>query len=169
MELSILHAIQKLSSPVLDWLMVTVSSWGNGGTIWIIITLFLLCKKDYRKTGIVMAISLFISVMVGNLFLKNLVARSRPCWVDESVKLLIANPRDYSFPSGHTFSSFAAACSIFFNQKKMGYYALFLAVTIAFSRLYLFVHYPTDVLGGAILGGLTAYLVTKLCNRYLVM
>ncbi len=169
MELSFLHAIQLIRNPIFDAVMVFFSTAGNRGLIWIIIGLTFLCIKKYRKCGIIVLLSLFASVLFGNTILKHVVERSRPCWVDTSVSLLIANPRDYSFPSGHTFSSFAAATSIYLNQKEMGKMAYVLAATIAFSRLYLFVHYPTDVFAGAILGALTAFIITKLCNRYLVM
>jgi len=169
MELTILHAIQSLRNPIFDSIMVFFSRAGNRGLIWIIIGLTFLCTKKYRKCGIVMLLSLFASVLFGNTILKHVVERARPCWVDTSVSLLISNPRDYSFPSGHTFSSFAAATSIYLNHKEMGTTALILAATIAFSRLYLFVHYPTDVLAGAILGALTAFVISKLSDRYMVM
>ena len=103
-----------------------------------------------------------------NLVLKPLAARPRPCWIDEQVKLLVAAPKDYSFPSGHSAASFAAAVSIFVMHKKEGAAALILACLIAFSRLYLFVHFPTDVLAGIAVGFICAFLAAKIQNGFLL-
>ena len=117
-----------------------------------------------------MSLALLLSLIMCNGIMKNLVARPRPCWVDTSVHLLIKNPTDYSFPSGHTSASFAAAVAIFMYHKKIGIVALIIAANIAISRIYLFVHYPSDVLVSLILGclyGVIAYFAVKaLCNRY---
>lgn len=101
-------------------------------------------------------------VVVGNLILKNLVARARPCSLNTTVNLLISAPTDYSFPSGHTTSSFAAAVIWYHADKRFGVPALILAFLIAFSRLYLYVHFPSDVIAGALIGaaiGHTAWVV----------
>ena len=95
---------------------------------------------------------LAVGVLVGNVFLKNFVARPRPCWLDSSVRLLIANPTDYSFPSGHTLSSVIGATILTKTNRRFGYAAIPLAALIAFSRLYLYVHFPSDVLAAAVLG-----------------
>ena len=89
-------------------------------------------------------------------------------WIDEQVKLLVAAPKDYSFPSGHSAASFAAAVSIFVMHKKEGAAALILACLIAFSRLYLFVHFPTDVLAGIAVGFICAFLAAKIQNGFLL-
>ena len=167
MEMSVLYGIQNLRCDILDNIMVFVSTIGNSGIIWIIVGLLMLCFKKYRKCGIAVLIALIACLILGNGILKNLVARSRPCWIDERVKLLIAVPRDYSFPSGHTFSSFAAAICIIYFHKKEGIAALVLAVLIAFSRLYLFLQYPTDILGGIALGAVNAVLGIYIVNREL--
>ena len=91
-------------------------------------------------------------MLVGNVCLKNLIARPRPCWLDSSVQLLISSPTDYSFPSGHTLSSAIGATVLTKANHQFGWAAIPLAAAIAFSRLYLFVHYPSDVLAGAVLG-----------------
>ena len=106
-----------------------------------------------------MLVSIVIGAVIGNLILKNLIARDRPCWIDSQVVLLIENPKDYSFPSGHTLVSFEGAVSILLKNKRWGIAALVLACLIACSRLYLFVHFPTDVLFGAALGTVIAVLV----------
>ena len=89
---------------------------------------------------------------MGNLTIKPLVGRLRPFYIVHDIKLLIPEPYGYSFPSGHALSSFAASTVIFLNNKKLGLIALILAIMIAFSRLYLYVHYLSDVLVGALLG-----------------
>ena len=95
---------------------------------------------------------MLFSLLVGNVTLKPLVARPRPCWRNSLVNLLIQNPKDYSFPSGHALSSFAAAMAIFMNHRKMGVAALLFAFIMGCTRLYFYVHYPTDVLAGMLFG-----------------
>ena len=102
--------------------------------------------------GLSVLVSIVIGAVIGNLILKNLIARERPCWIDSQVVLLIENPKDFSFPSGHTMVSFEGAVSILMKNRRWGIAALALACLIAFSRLYLFVHFPTDILFGAALG-----------------
>ncbi|WP_343209517.1 phosphatase PAP2 family protein [Anaerolentibacter hominis] len=156
MEMDLLYVIQNLHHPVLDVIMVNLSRLADSGILWICLALVFLYTKKYREYGAAMGTSLFFSFLAGNIILKNLVARSRPCWIDTGIQLLIANPGDYSFPSGHTSASFAAAMALFLYDKKLGIPALVLASLIGFSRMYLFVHFPTDVLAGAALGILSA-------------
>ena len=100
-----------------------------------------------------MAAALCIDVIVCNGILKNLFARTRPFDVNEAVQLLITAPKDFSFPSGHTAASFAAVAALYFaGEKKLWKVSLVLAVLLAFSRMYLYVHYPTDILGGVLVG-----------------
>lgn len=156
MEFAILHEIQQLRGPWMDGLMKGVSFLGNGGWLWIALTAVLLLRKDTRRIGGAAAASLVLCFLVGNVFLKNWVARPRPCWLDPSVNLLISVPRDYSFPSGHTMIGMTAAMSVFLYNRFWGGWLLALASLIGFSRLYLFVHFPTDVLAGAAAGILIA-------------
>lgn len=93
-----------------------------------------------------------IGVLTGNLTLKPLIARPRPCWLDKSVQLLIDNPTDYSFSSGHTLSSVIGTTVLTKANRKFGLAAIPLAALVAFSRLYLYVHFPTDILGAGVLG-----------------
>ena len=97
--------------------------------------------------------------------LKNIAARQRPCWLDPSVELLVAVPKDFSFPSGHSLVSFEGAVCIFLFNRKWGIPALMLAVLTAFSRLYLFVHFPTDVLAGIVMGTVIAWSVVRTAKR----
>ncbi len=150
-----------LTSPFMDAFMVFITTLGNGGAIWIVITVLMLLSKKYRKTGIMMTIGLVLCMLIGNVILKPHIARLRPFQIKEGIDLLIKAPHDYSFPSGHTFSSILGGIIIFTRHKKAGIYALILAVLISFSRLYLYVHFPSDVIAGAILGALTALFSIK--------
>ena len=136
----------------MDFLMPKITLLGNGGAIWILAAVILLCTKKYRKQGVLLLAGLVAGVLVGNVCLKHLIARPRPCWLDSSVQLLIANPTDYSFPSGHTLSSVICATVLTKTDRRFGYAAIPLAALIAFSRLYLYVHFPSDVLAAAVLG-----------------
>ena len=106
-----------------------------------------------------MLVSMGLGLILGNGILKNLIARERPCWIDLNIPLLIPNPHDFSFPSGHTLASFEATVMIYLHNKKWGRISFVLAILISFSRMYLFVHFPTDILCGAALGALISILV----------
>ena len=136
----------------LDAVMPKISFLGNGGWIWILLALLFMIRKSTRKTGLAVTLALLLSFVVANIVLKPLVARARPYIVDPAIALLIPAPTDFSFPSGHAQASFAAATAIYRNHKWAGTAALLLAAGIAFSRLYLFVHYLSDILGGAVIG-----------------
>ena len=166
MELEILHALQGLHNEVLDSIMLFITTLGDSGMLWIVTGALLLLipaigqeSREHlhmrRRMGVNILVSLLLGLLFGNLLLKNLIKRPRPFQVDTGVVPLIL-PGEYSFPSGHTTSSFAAACSIYLHNKKAGAAAFVMAALIAFSRMYLFVHYPTDILGGILLGVLCA-------------
>lgn len=144
-----------------EWLthvMKFITSLGDSGTVWIVLAAILLCTKRYRKTGIAMAVALLIGFLVTNLILKNLVMRVRPYEAIAGLQALIGPLKDSSFPSGHTTSSIAAGFVMLKGtQRYIGIPAFVLAVLIAFSRLYLGVHYPTDVLAGALIGLFAAF------------
>lgn len=161
MEFRFLYWLQEMHNPVMDEIMTTVTFLGNSGWFWIGLGILLLAAPKTRKTGAAVLISLAAGFIVGNLVMKNLVARPRPCWLDPMTALLIESPGDYSFPSGHSLASFEGAVSILLYHRKWGVAAVILAAFIAFSRLYLFVHFPTDVLAGILLGTLIAVLVHR--------
>ncbi len=166
-EFWILHQLQSLHGPVLDQLMVMITFLGDKGWVWIATALILCCHPKTRTCGIGMLLSLLAGFLAGNCLLKNLIGRSRPCWITEpGLPLLISNPQDYSFPSGHTLASFESAVTILFYHKGWGMAALILAALIGFSRMYLFVHFPTDVLAGALLGIGIALIVRKGMSKY---
>lgn len=162
MEFQILYALQELHTPWLNQFMVFVTKLGDEGIFWLGLAVILLLFKKTRKCGLTIVVSMALCYLLGNMFLKNLIARPRPCSLDSSVALLIPTPGEYSFPSGHTLHGFTAATAIFLHFKKPGVAALILASLIAFSRMYLFVHFPTDILAGMLLGTGVAVLVYKL-------
>ena len=167
-EFAVLDFIQSdITGPVLDKIMVVFTYMGSGGFIWILAALMLLSFPKTRKTGIVVAVSLLGCLLIGNIILKPLVGRIRPCDINTAVELLIKRPLDASFPSGHTMSSFAAATCIVFYSLKYGIPAKALAVTISFSRLYLYVNYPTDILAGAVIGILIAVISKKAVDAWM--
>ncbi len=162
-ELNILDWFQTLHTPVLDKFMTSVTKLGNAGIFWIILTVLFLLIPKMRKTGAVMAAALIIDLLLCNVLLKNLVARTRPYDVNTGIQLLVAKLHDYSFPSGHTAASFASVAALYFaGEKKLWKPTLVLACLIAVSRLYLYVHYPTDVLGGVVIGIIAGYLGYRL-------
>lgn len=166
-EISFLNWLQTIHTPIGDVLMPLLTSLGNAGIIWIVLTVILLVIPKTRKTGVVLVAALVLDVILCNGIIKNLVARTRPYDVNTAVQLLIAKPHDYSFPSGHTAASFASVSALYFaREKRLWKPALVLAVLIAFSRLYLYVHFPSDVIGGAVLGVLCGYLGCRLTKKF---
>ena len=165
MEFEILYAINNLHTPVLDKIMVAITKLGDAGIFWIILALALIGIKKTRKCGILMILSMAVGLILGNGILKNVIARSRPCWIDPNIPLLIPNPDDFSFPSGHTLASFISAIMIFLHNKKWGIVTLIIAALISFSRLYLFVHFPTDVLGAILLAAIISISMYHLWNK----
>ncbi|OOM77152.1 undecaprenyl-diphosphatase BcrC [Clostridium puniceum] len=163
---SILQFIQiNMRSPLGDKIMISLTSLGDGATIWMMIGLAFFISKKYRKYSFMIIVALILCYVIGNLGLKLLVARARPFDVIPLLEgLLIKSPTDFSFPSGHTMCSFAASVVIFYMNKRIGIFALILSSFIGFSRLYLYVHYPSDVLGGMIIGiiiGISTIIIFK--------
>lgn len=158
-EFDWLYALQQIHNPLLDRVMAFLSDIGNAGIFWIILSVLFMIPKQYRRTGFQMMLSIVITFIIGNLILKNLVMRARPCQIDTAVALLVHMPSDYSFPSGHSMNGFTASVALLCNNKKLGIPAVVLAALIAFSRLYNFVHFPTDVLAGMAIGTIVAVFV----------
>ena len=171
LDQTILYWVQdNLSCGFLDAVMPKLTLLGSGGAIWLLAAGGMLCTKKYRRQGVLLLAGLAVGVLVGNVCLKNLIARPRPCWLDDSVLMLISVPTDYSFPSGHTLASAIGATVLTKTNRRFGWVAIPLAAVIAFSRLYLFVHYPSDILTGAVLGVLIGlavyYLGMRRCKRH---
>lgn len=157
-EIGILDWIQNLRTPVGDLVIPFITRLGDAGMIWIVLTVILLVVPKTRRSGAVLAAALCVDLILCNGILKNLFGRTRPFDVNPSISLLVARPEDFSFPSGHTAASFAAAAALWFaGEKRLWKPALALAILIAFSRLYLYVHYPTDILGGVLVGIFAGY------------
>lgn len=155
-----------LRFPALTSVMKDITNLGNAGILWILITIVLLMDKKTRNVGYMSALALIGSLIVDNILLKNLVARTRPYEVVDGLKLLIEKQSDYSFPSGHTGSSFASAIVLWKElPRKYGVMALIVAVLIAYSRLYVGVHYPSDVLAGVVIGTVLALVSVWLVKK----
>lgn len=170
-EFSILDFIQnQFRTTFGDFVMPLISKLGNGGIIWLVLSGLLCVFPKYRKAGVTMLTALALDVLLCNVMLKPLVGRMRPFTVNTGVELLINAPKDFSFPSGHTAASFAAAFALLFVKNKLWIPSMILASLIAFSRLYLYVHYPTDVLAGILLGlivGVAANVICRLAEPHI--
>ena len=170
-EFSILYWFQGLHNPVLDKFEVAVSSLGNAGILWIILALLMVILCKDKKGGWSAGAALVLSGIIINLLIKPLVARDRPCWIADpsTFAQLVPIPKDYSFPSVHSSAAFAFSVAIFPYYRKWSIASLVLSVLIALSRMYLFVHWPTDVLAGWCIGGgvllLSLVLLDKLDER----
>jgi undecaprenyl-diphosphatase len=150
---SILHLIQNnLRTDILDQIFPIITRLGDMGAVWIVLSLILLIPRRTRRTAVLMLIGMAAAYILGAVMLKNYIARPRPCWLDDSVVLLITEPKDYSFPSGHTLAGTVACFLINRTNKVIGFFAVILMLLIAFSRMYLYVHFPSDVLAGLIIG-----------------
>lgn len=157
-DMQILIWIQNnLKNTYLDSFFKILTFLTDRGFIWIIIGLILFISKKTRIVGIELLFSLFIGSILVNDILKPIFQRTRPCDI-MMIDLIIKHPGGYSFPSGHTASAFSAAFSAFLNNKKLGFILIIIAVISGFSRMYLFVHYPSDVLAGMIIGLISAFL-----------
>ena len=165
-EFQILDGLQTIHTPVLDTFMTSVTKLGDAGIAWIILTIILLLIPKTRKAGAYMAVALIADLIICNAILKPIVARPRPYSINKTIKLLVSPLRDYSFPSGHTAASFASVSALYFaGRKRMAAGALIVSVLIAFSRMYLYVHYPTDVLGGLIIGLLCGWIADMIIQK----
>lgn len=165
-EFHILNGLQTIHTPFLDTFMKSITKLGDAGIVWIILTVILLLIPKTRKAGVYMALALIVDLILCNVILKPIVARTRPYNVNKTIKLLVPPLKDYSFPSGHTAASFTSVSALYFaGRKKMAAGALVLSIFIAFSRLYLYVHYPTDVLGGLIIGLLCGWIADLILKK----
>lgn len=163
-EILILSLFDYIRTPFLDKFFVLVSYLGNKGILFIALGILLLIFKKTRRCGVVILLSLTLGFLIGNVTLKPLVARLRPYQIKE-FSLIIPYLSDYSFPSGHTLHSFATGMAIYYNHKKTGRIFIVFAILMAISRLYLFVHFPTDVIAGAFIGLICAFISHKVVKR----
>lgn len=153
---------RKFRCQFLDKIMPLITAMGNCGIVWVLASICLVNNKNYRVKGYMIITSLVITTIIGEGIIKHLIKRTRPFVNMKDSKLLVSKPITYSFPSGHTASSFAAA-GIFMNMdSSLSILVVIVASLIAFSRIYLNVHYPTDVVTGIILGLLCSKLVINI-------
>jgi Membrane-associated phospholipid phosphatase len=163
MELSFLYNIPR--TDFLDAFFLFFTKLPGGiGQLWLILGLVLLYFKKTRKTGAAILVSFLGVLLFGELLLKHVVTRMRPCQIDQTFALLVARPTSSSFPSTHSSFAFGAATAIFMNYRKAGVAAFIVAALVAFSRLYLFLHFPTDVLCGIILGIVIGVAAVRICD-----
>lgn len=166
-DFAVLDFIQKLHNKLLDFIMQAITVSGDNGYIWIAVCIVLICIPKTRKIGVFTAITLIVEVILNDGIVKGIIARERPFIQNSAIDTIIRQPSGYSFPSGHSASSFAAATAIFMHNKKLGIPAYILAALIAFSRLYFYVHFPSDVIIGSLFGVLIGFCVNKLLNSIL--
>lgn len=175
-DLPILDWIQAhLQSSFLDFLMPIITMFGDGGIFWIAVAVVLLIFSKTRKYGLSMLVALIMGVLVCNVTMKPIIARIRPYNLHaelygDTIQLLVKTPHDWSFPSGHTIASFEACTALMIRDKRMGIPATILAFLVAISRLYLYVHYPTDVIfsffAGILFGFLGCLIVDALYRKF---
>ena len=147
-ELMLLTVLQGLRTQILDAGMLFFTHLGDAGFIWAALTAVLLVFRRTRRVGCVLAAALLVDAVLCNL-------------------ILISRPDDFSFPSGHTAASFASVTALWLAGKKQwALAALPLGVLIAFSRIYLFVHYPTDIIGGVLVGVGCGWIGAKLVEMF---
>lgn len=164
LEVSFLHILQDCATETTDVIWTAITSFGESGIFWIVLSLALMLFPKTRRAGFTMGLALLLGVIVGNGILKNVLARPRPYDFDPTLAHRLAwgeMTSDYSFPSGHTLASFEASVGLLIHHKKWGIAALVLAFFVCVSRLFLLVHYPTDVLAGALIGTGFAFLAAK--------
>lgn len=174
-DLSVFQWVQTIHGGFLDKLMVIITSLGEGGIIFIAVALALLCTKKYRKAGVAIIVALLVMEVGNNIILKTIFARPRPfnldptqyAWWHEIYKFpeLVKRPDSYSFPSGHTSSAFAAGVALLWYDRKFGIPLTLFAAVMGFSRIYVEVHYCTDVLFGALAGIVYAILGVLIVNK----
>ena len=169
-DLPILEWIQaNIANPFLDFIMPWITLLGDAGIFWILCAIVLLFIPKYRKVGLGMGIAMAMGLLICNVIMKPIIQRPRPYDYQfehfaKEIILLIDAQHDFSFPSGHTIASFEACTVMMLGNKKLGIPATLLAIAIAFSRLYLYVHYPTDVIASVIRGtifGIIGYAIAK--------
>jgi len=171
-DVSVLNWLQEhMANPILDGFFAFVTHLGDEGILWIALAVIFLFFKKTRKMGITMGVALLLGLILGNGVLKNVIGRVRPYNLEGAYgsiigvdDLLVGQPGDKSFPSGHTLGSFEAALAMFYYDRRFGIPAVVLAAMIAFSRMYLYLHYPTDIMGGLVLAVVNVILAIIIVN-----
>lgn len=158
---------ENVRAPWLTPIVKAITHLGDGGILWILLAVLLLCFRKTRMAGAAMALALVLTLLLNNICIKNLVDRTRPYELIQGLEVLVRKPSDASFPSGHSCASFAAAMALWgFVPRRYGVAALILAALIALSRIYVGVHYPTDILTGALFGCLYGWMAGKVIRKH---
>ena len=155
-----------LNSELFNKVMIFFTILGDNGMIWIAVALILFLNRKYRKIGVFSIVSLIICALAVNVILKPLIHRPRPFSELADITLLIKAPKDYSFPSGHTAASFVMVYIFFRHIKKYFIPVLITGILIAFSRMYLSVHFPSDIIAGIIIGIFSEYAGEKVADGF---
>lgn len=163
----LLFVQETLRCPVLNWIMVFFTTIGDAGVLWLALGLGLFLFRKTRRAGFDLILAVAVCWLINDPLIKNLVARPRPFTQIPGLEVLVALPGSFSFPSGHACSSLAAAFALRWGLGKKGGLFYIPALLIALSRIYVGVHYPSDVLAGALLGTLGAFLVCALSRRFI--
>ena len=166
-DISVLNWIQEhITNPFCDAVLSFISMLGDYGLLWIVAAVVMLFFKKTRKTGLMVGAALILGLIFGNGILKNAIGRIRPYDLENAMVTtpLIHKPSDLSFPSGHSLASFEFATVIFIRDKRFGIPLLILAALIAFSRIYFYIHFPTDIICGALLGVVNGILAALIVN-----
>lgn len=166
-EFTLLDWIQtNIRTPWLDTVVANFSSLGNIGTLWLILACALILYKPTRRTGIFLAIALLLETFVVDLSIKPLCNRPRPCDINTSVEMLVPRPYSASFPSGHSAEAFAVSGVLYYCHSKWFVPAVIFSGLMALSRLYLYVHFPTDVAAGILIGWLCGFAAVDFCKKW---
>lgn len=162
----LLYIQENLRNVSADRIMKAITHLGDMGIFWVIIITVLMLSKKYKKTALIMALTLSIGLLITNLVLKNSVHRKRPFHAIEELFPLIEKPKDWSFPSGHATSSIGCGLAMLKNMpKKYGISGFTIGILISLSRIYLGVHYTSDVVAGALIGTVSALSSEKIINK----
>ena len=164
-ELGVLDWFDSLHGTFLDQLMVGVTYSATSGLVWFVLGFLMTCSRRWRRCGVSVIVSVALAYVVVDVILKPLVCRDRPFTV-EDFDLLVAPPDTWSFPSGHTASAFAGAVAILVHDRRWGSIALVYAALVGISRMYLCVHWLTDVIAGAVIGAAVAVLAIWFMSRW---
>ncbi|WP_297520712.1 phosphatase PAP2 family protein [uncultured Clostridium sp.] len=165
-DASSMYAIQELHNPILNFIMIFFTKIGDLGAIWLLIGFIFFFFKKLRKVGILIYLSQLLNIIVITI-LKDLIQRPRPFLTLTNLHPLISLPTSYSFPSGHASSAFAGALIIAYMLKKWAIPAYITAILIAFSRVYVGVHYPSDIIIGSILGTISSVIIIVFYKKFL--